>query len=54
MFVRELLRAGVVISDGKLLDVGDSPVPDDLPAPELAAFTMLANQLMNTDEVLNK
>jgi len=38
----------------KLINVGDSPVPDDLPAPELAAFTMLANQLMNTDEVLNK
>ena len=38
----------------KLINVGDSPVPDDLPATELAAYTMLANQLMNTDEVLNK
>ncbi len=38
----------------KLIEVGDSPLPTDLPAGELAAYTMLANQLMNIDEVINK
>lgn len=38
----------------KLLDVGDSPTPEDLPPGELAAYTMLVNQLLNIDEVLNK
>lgn len=37
-----------------LLQVGDSPLPASLPAPELAAWTLLANQLFNLDEVLNK
>ncbi len=38
----------------KLLDVGDSGVESDLPAAELAAYTMIANQLLNIDEVLTK
>jgi hypothetical protein len=38
----------------KLLKVGDSPADAKLPAPELAAYTMVANELMNLDEVLNK
>ncbi|MCO6455198.1 MAG: DUF1553 domain-containing protein [Pirellulaceae bacterium] len=38
----------------QLLDVGDSPVDASLDATELAAWTMLANQLLNLDEVLNK
>ncbi|MBK8038760.1 MAG: DUF1553 domain-containing protein [Verrucomicrobiaceae bacterium] len=37
-----------------LLKVGESPVDAKLPKPELAAWTMLANQLFNLDEVLNK
>jgi hypothetical protein len=37
-----------------LLKVGESPVNDKLPKPELAAWTMLSNQLFNLDEVLNK
>ena len=37
-----------------LLAVGDSPADEALPAVESAAWTMLANQLMNLDEVLNK
>lgn len=37
-----------------LVGVGESPVPDDLPAAELAAYTMLANELLNLDESLNK
>ena len=37
-----------------LIGTGASPVPDDLDPVELAAWTMLCNQLMNLDEVLNK
>ncbi len=38
----------------KLLAVGESPRDQSLDAGSLAAFTMLTNQLMNLDEVLNK
>jgi hypothetical protein len=38
----------------ELLSIGESKRSDQLPAPQLAAFTMVANQLMNLDEVLNK
>jgi len=34
----------------KLLSVGESPVPTDVTAPELAAYTMMANLLLNLDE----
>jgi mono/diheme cytochrome c family protein len=37
-----------------LLKVGDTPADPALPKPELAAWTMLCNQLLNLDEVLNK
>ena len=37
-----------------LLAVGDSPFDGALPVTESAAWTMLASQLMNLDEVLNK
>ena len=37
-----------------LLAVGMSPVPDDLPPSELAAWTMLANALMATDATIVK
>jgi hypothetical protein len=37
-----------------LLEVGDSPADEALSAAESAAFTMLASELMNLDEVLNK
>jgi hypothetical protein len=37
-----------------LLELGESPVDNNLPPGELAAWTMLGNQLMNLDEVLNK
>jgi hypothetical protein len=37
-----------------LLDVGDSEADEALPAVESAAWTMLASQLLNLDEVLNK
>jgi hypothetical protein len=39
---------------GKLLAVGESKADPALDAPTLAAWTMLANELMNLDEVLNK
>ncbi len=38
----------------KLLAVGDSPADEALPVTESAAWTMLASQMMNLDEVLNK
>jgi len=37
-----------------LLKVGESKADEKLPKPELAAWTMICNQLMNLDEVLNK
>jgi hypothetical protein len=37
-----------------LLLIGDSKSSDKVPASQLAALTMVANQLMNLDEVLNK
>ena len=38
----------------ELLKVGESKADPALPAPRLAAWTMLVNQLLNLDEVLNK
>ena len=38
----------------KLVAVGESPADKKLNPAELAAMTMVANQLMNLDEVLNK
>ena len=38
----------------RLVDVGESVAEPSLPTAELAAWTMVANQLMNLDEVLNK
>jgi hypothetical protein len=38
----------------KLVTTGESKPSDKLPAPQLAAMTMVANQLMNLDEALNK
>jgi hypothetical protein len=38
----------------KLISFGESKPDEAIPAPQLAAMTMLANQLMNLDEVLNK
>jgi hypothetical protein len=36
------------------LAVGDSQADPNLPAPRLAALAMVANQLLNLDETLNK
>jgi hypothetical protein len=36
----------------KVISVGESPVPTDVPAPELAAYSMVANLLLNLDEAL--
>ena len=38
----------------KLIATGASLPDAKLPAPELAAWTMVANQVLNLDEVLNK
>ncbi len=37
-----------------LIKVGEAPSDSSLDGPTLAAYTMVANQLMNLDEVLNK
>jgi len=36
------------------VSVGDSPIPSDVAVPELAAYTMMANLLLNLDEVVTK
>jgi hypothetical protein len=38
----------------KLLRVGASNPDESISAPELAAWTMLANSVLNLDEALNK
>ena len=38
----------------KLIAVGESKPAESLPAPQLAALMMVANQLLNLDEALNK
>jgi hypothetical protein len=38
----------------KLITIGETKPDESLDAAQLAAFTMLANELMNLDEVLNK
>jgi hypothetical protein len=38
----------------KLINVGESRADATMDMPALAAWTMLANQLLNLDEVLNK
>ena len=38
----------------QLLTIGESKPSGNIPASQLAAMTMVANQLMNLDEVLNK
>ncbi len=39
---------------GSLITVGESKADANLDQPTLAAYTMVANELMNLDEVLNK
>jgi len=39
---------------GKLARVGESPVPSGIPEPELAAWTMVCNLVMNLDELINR
>jgi len=46
--------AGNATDAEKLLSVGDRKHDPSLPAADCAALTMLASQLMNLDEVLNK
>ncbi|MBL8855519.1 MAG: PSD1 domain-containing protein [Planctomycetaceae bacterium] len=38
----------------KLISMGETPPPTDLDAPELAAYTLLANTLLNLDETLTR
>ena len=38
----------------KLITVGESKPDANLPAPELAAWTIIANQILNLDEALKK
>lgn len=41
-------------SAGKLVRTGESPVPAGIPEPELAAYTMVANLVLNLDETINR
>jgi hypothetical protein len=43
-----------IAAAGQLLAVGESPADKSLPAPEFAAWTMVANELFSLDEALNK
>ena len=38
----------------QLISLGDSKPSDTVPAPQLAAMALVANELMNLDETLNK
>jgi hypothetical protein len=38
----------------KLIAIGESKPADNTPAPQLAALTLVANELLNLDEALNK
>ena len=38
----------------KLISVGEKPHKQGIPAPELAAWTMVASEVLNLDEALNK
>jgi len=38
----------------KLISIGESPMNEEFPAPEVAAYTALANVLLNLDEVITK
>ena len=38
----------------KLIAIGQTPVDENLDAAQLAAWTMICNQMLNLDEVLNK
>ena len=38
----------------KLIAFGDSPPDPDIPPSQLAAWTLIANLLLNLDEVVNK
>jgi hypothetical protein len=38
----------------RLIAFGETKAPAELPPPQLAAWTMVVNELMNLDEVLNK
>lgn len=38
----------------RLLDVGESPLPESLRTPEMASWTMIASTLLNLDETVTK
>jgi len=45
---------GDVDAAQKAISAGESPVPNDVPPAELAAYTMVANLLLNLDEAVTK
>ena len=50
---RAVFRANVEAAKKAIL-VGESPVPGDVPPAELAAYTMVANLLLNLDGVVTR
>jgi hypothetical protein len=41
-------------SAGKLISVGETKAPEELDPRDLASWTVIANQILNMDETLNK
>ena len=37
-----------------LVNIGEKRVDSSIPAPELAAWTMIASEMLNLDETVNK
>ena len=52
--IEKALQAENWVGARKLIAVGESRPDPTLEASTLAAWTMLANEMMNLDEVLNK
>jgi hypothetical protein len=46
--------SGQVAEGEKLLSIGEAPRDQQLPVPELAAMTMMANLLLNLDETITR
>jgi hypothetical protein len=38
----------------KLIATGEKPAPADVDVPELAAWTMIASQILNLDETITR
>ena len=53
-FLRDDLDAMGVVPAEKLLSVGETPVPKEIPAPELASWTSIARAILNLSETVTR